>query len=191
MGKNRTKVLVIGLLLIVGLALITCSGNSKSKNVPTPTAQVLVTPIATNTLEPTDSPPPTPSPYPTATPDGWELTITPTQIVWGDLPDVLLQIIIDPEAVDGVRVRSGPGYDCPTNDPNCNWTGSMFPSEPPDPDMFPLLQVDTSEDIAWCEYVSNFSLGANWSACEYLEPATKQECDIAEDLDLAEHLSPC
>lgn len=190
MRTNRTKVLVVGLLFIVGLLLITCSVKPK-KAVPTPTAQVLVTPIATNTLEPTKLPPSTPSPYPTATPDGWELTVTPTQIVLDDLLDALLQVIIDPEAVDGVRVRSGPGYECPDDDPNCNWTGSMFPSEPPNPDLFPLLQVDTSKDIAWCEYVSNFSLGANWSACEYLEPATKQECDIAEDLDLEEYLAPC
>jgi hypothetical protein len=179
-------------IVLILLVLFAFAGCRDVAVEPSPTAVVITTPIPTNTATPTNTPPPTATPFPTGTPEGFEASPTPIAGLENQ-PEGLIQIRIDPEATDGVKVRSGPGYDCPADDPNCNWEGSAFPVEDRGvPDYaYLLLQVDDTHDIAWCEFYSNFSLGTSWAACEYLRPLDEHDCAMATSLLIAEHLAPC
>jgi hypothetical protein len=173
-------------LFLMSLSLVGCDNLITATPDTTPTI-TLITPEPTMTTTPTNTHEPTVTQYPTATPVGWELTITPTQIVLDNVPDALLLVVVDPGATDGLMVRSGPGYECSEDTPACNWIESVFPSD----DIFILLEVDTSDTIAWCHYTANFSLGTTWSACQYLKPATSEDCQVAIDLDYDDELAEC
>lgn len=174
------------------LLLIAVGCRSVAEEIEHPTAVILPAeePTATLAPVPTNLPDPTPTPFPTGTPE--EFIPSPTPIQVGPPMDTLLLVAIDPSAEDGVKVRTGPGYEC-EEDPDCNWAASVFPE--PDEEgysIFFLLEVDhTDPTQAWCQYVSNFSEGTYWSACEFLAPATEEDCIIAEKLNLYDMLAPC
>lgn len=190
--SNNRKWMYIGIVGLTLVILIVSLIRVNSNKVPatlTPTSEVLVTPIASPTPTLTPKPYPTVTIFPTASPEGWELTITPTQIRPVTVDDAIRIVVVE-DATDGVRVRSGPGYECPENAPNCNWVNSIFPPNNPD-NVYLLLEIDTSHDVIWCGYTANFSLGQGWSVCDYLKPAYAEDCEIVKNSTMYIALASC
>lgn len=193
MSKQRTY-FIIAVVAVVGVGMVTYSLVTPRSSEPIPitsTADLITAAPEEEAIPPTEQPPPTSSPYPTGTPEGWELTVTPTRIAGESEMEGTVLVVIDPEATDGVRVRSGPGYEC-EDDPDCNWTGSLFPSIGNVTDIYVIDEVDDSHDLAWCHYSRDpFTEEGGWSACTYLRPAGTADCQIAEELGYAEVLAAC
>lgn len=179
MMSSKTLLLVAALLI---LFLPACNGAQEILLI-TPTTEMLITAIPTNTaVPPTPLPPPTSTHYPTATPEGF--IPTPTRIATSGL----LSVVVDEEVTDGLRVRTGPGYVCESiADPTCNVIDAFFPSD----ENFRLMTVDTTTETAWCEYNRFVPTNPMWSACEFLVPTTVEDCEKAFEQEIAQYLAEC